>query len=168
MVRETMRLANGPVLEARHPTSHLRLADSHQAHDLRQKLERSTRPSADPMTTGIQPPHPSARTQGWTAERLPLARPPIKKVTVFVIAYRAVFGVTAICRVLGVPVASVRSSLSRPEPARVLADEQLKKLIFELFEDNYSVYGRKKLRKALRRELMLPWFLGHLITRDSV
>jgi hypothetical protein len=63
-----------------------------------------------------------------------------------------VFGVTAICRVLGVPVASVRSSLSRPVPARVLADEQLKKLIFELFEDNYSVYGRKKLRKALRRE----------------
>jgi putative transposase len=73
-------------------------------------------------------------------------------VTAFVVAYRAVFGVTAICRVLGVPVASVRSSLSRPVPARVLADEQLKKLIFELFEDNYSVYGRKKLRKALRRE----------------
>jgi putative transposase len=73
-------------------------------------------------------------------------------VTVFVIAFRASFGVSAICRALGVPVASVRSSLQRPVPARAVADEHLKKLIVELFEENYSVYGRRKMRKALQRE----------------
>ncbi len=82
--------------------------------------------------------------------------------TAFVIAFRASFSVTAICRVLGVPLASVRSSLTRPVPARVLADEQIKKLIMELFEDNYSVYGRKKLRKALQREH------GLIVDKDRV
>ncbi len=72
--------------------------------------------------------------------------------TAFVVAFRATFSVTAICRALSVPVASVRSALARPVPARVFADEQIKKLIMELFEENYSVYGRKKLRKALKRE----------------
>lgn len=82
--------------------------------------------------------------------------------TAFVVAYRALFGVAAICRVLGVPVASVRSSLSRPTPARTLEDEQLKKLILALFEDNYSVNRRRKLRKALWREH------GLIVDKDRV
>ena len=72
--------------------------------------------------------------------------------TVFVIAHRATFGVVPTCRALGVSPASVRSRLSRPLPARALEDETLRKLIMELFEDNYSAYGARKLRKALRRE----------------
>lgn len=61
-----------------------------------------------------------------------------KEITAFVIAFRATFSVTSICRVLGVLVASLRSLLSRPVPARVFVDEQIMKLIVELFEDNYS------------------------------
>lgn len=72
--------------------------------------------------------------------------------TTFVVAYRASFGVEPICRALGVNVASVRSRLARPLPPRALADETLRKVITELFEDNYSVYGARKIRKALRRE----------------
>ncbi len=72
--------------------------------------------------------------------------------TPFVIAYRATSGVEPICRALGVNVASVRSRLARPLPPRALADEALRKMITELFEDNYSVHGARKIRKALRRE----------------
>ena len=62
------------------------------------------------------------------------------------------FGVTQICRVLEVNVASVRSALARPITARQLADEALKPLIAELFNANYRVYGRRKIKAALRRE----------------
>ena len=72
--------------------------------------------------------------------------------TTFVVEYRASFGVEPICRVLGVNVASVRSRLARPLPPRALADEALRKVIMEVFEDNYSVYGARKIAKALRRE----------------
>ena len=75
----------------------------------------------------------------------------------FVTAFRATFGVEPICRVLDVKTASVRSSLSRPEPARMVADEALRKLIFVLFEENYQVYGRRKIRKALVVNTASSW-----------
>ncbi len=70
----------------------------------------------------------------------------------FVIAFRAEFGVAAICRVLGVNVASVRSAFSRPVSAHALHDEVLKKLIMTVFEENYGVYVRHKIKAALKRE----------------
>lgn len=66
-------------------------------------------------------------------------------------AYRH-HGVVPICRVLQVAPSAVRSALSRPPPARQLADEALKPLIAGLFEANYRVYGRRKIKAALRRE----------------
>ena len=61
-------------------------------------------------------------------------------------------GVEPICRALQVAPSAVRSALARPVPARQLADEALKPVIVELFEANYRVYGRRKIKAALRRE----------------
>jgi putative transposase len=80
----------------------------------------------------------------------------------FVIAFRAEFGVAAICRVLGVSVASVRSALSRPVSAHTLQDDALKKLIMTVFEENYAVYGRHKIKAALKREH------GLIVDKDRV
>ena len=44
----------------------------------------------------------------------------------------------------------------------MLADEALRKLIFVLFEENYQVYGRRKIRKALVREH------GLIVDKDRV
>ena len=61
-------------------------------------------------------------------------------------------GVEPICRTLQVAPSAVRSALARPVTARQLADEALKPLIVELFNTNYRVYGRRKIKAALRRE----------------
>ncbi len=61
-------------------------------------------------------------------------------------------GVEPICRALQVAPSAVRSSLARPVAARQLADEALKPIIAELFNTNYRVYGRRKIKAALRRE----------------
>ena len=61
-------------------------------------------------------------------------------------------GVVSICRTLQVAPSAVRSALARPVTARQLADEALKPIIVELFDANYRVYGRRKIKAALRRE----------------
>lgn len=42
--------------------------------------------------------------------------------------------------------------MSRPVCARRVADEQVKPLLLEVFNANYRVYGRRKIKAALRRE----------------
>ena len=44
----------------------------------------------------------------------------------------------------------------------MLADEAVRKLIFVLFEENYQVYGRRKIRKALVHEH------GLIVDKDCV
>jgi putative transposase len=61
-------------------------------------------------------------------------------------------GVEPTCRVLRVAPSSVRSALARPTCARRLADDALKPLILAIFEANYRVYGRRKIKVALVRE----------------
>lgn len=61
-------------------------------------------------------------------------------------------GVVPICRVLQVAPSAVRSALARPVTARRLADEALKPKLLEVFNANYRVYGRRKMKGALRRE----------------
>jgi putative transposase len=61
-------------------------------------------------------------------------------------------GVVPICRVLQVAPSAVRSAMSRPVCARRLADEHVKPLLVEVFNENYQVYGRRKIKAALRRE----------------
>lgn len=61
-------------------------------------------------------------------------------------------GVVPICRVLQVAPSAVRSAMSRPVCARRQTDDEVKPLILELFNANYQVYGRRKMKAALRRE----------------
>ena len=66
-------------------------------------------------------------------------------------AYRH-HGVVPICRVLQVAPSAVRSAMSRPVCARRLTDETIKAKLVEVFDANYRVYGRRKMKAALRRE----------------
>jgi putative transposase len=61
------------------------------------------------------------------------------------------WGLEPICRALQVSPASVRSVLARPVAARRVADEVLKTKVLEVFEDNYRVYGCRKIRAVLAR-----------------
>ena len=61
-------------------------------------------------------------------------------------------GVVPICRVLQVAPSAVRSAMSRPVCARRLADNAIKPVLLEVFNANYRVYGRRKMKAALRRE----------------
>lgn len=72
--------------------------------------------------------------------------------TAFVVARRDRWGVEPICRALQVAPSAVRARLSRPVCARQLADEALKPKVLEVFDANYRVYGRRKMKAALRRE----------------
>jgi putative transposase len=62
------------------------------------------------------------------------------------------WGFEPICAVLQVSPASVRSALRRPPSARQLADQELKVLVKAVFEENYGVYGIRKIRAALVRQ----------------
>lgn len=69
------------------------------------------------------------------------------------------YGVVPICRVLQVAPSAVRSAMSRPVCARRLVDDAVKPKLLEVFNANYRVYGRRKMKAALRRE--------HGITMDK-
>ena len=73
----------------------------------------------------------------------------------FVVAYRDTFGLGPICRVLQVAASAVRSCLARPISVHDIADEVLTPKIRQLFNDNYEVYGRRKIEAGLRREYAL-------------
>jgi transposase-like protein len=74
-----------------------------------------------------------------------------KEVAAFVAAQRH-HGVEPICRALQVAPSAVRSVMSRPVCARRLADEQVKPVLLEVFNTNDRVYGRRKMKAALRRQ----------------
>jgi putative transposase len=61
-------------------------------------------------------------------------------------------GVEPTCRALRVAPSALRSAVARGPSARRLADDALKPLILAVFEANYRVYGRRKIKAALARE----------------
>ena len=61
-------------------------------------------------------------------------------------------GVVPICRVLQVAPSAVRSAMSRPVCARRQNDDAVKPTLLAVFDENYRVYGRRKMKAALRRE----------------
>ena len=84
----------------------------------------------------------------------------------FIDANRAEFGVEPICTVLrtaGVQVApsTYYDTKNRPLSARPQRDAELGPALVTLWEDNYKVYGARKLWKAARRA-------GHDVGRDQV
>ena len=62
------------------------------------------------------------------------------------------WGFEPICRALEISPSTVRSAIARPTCARRLADEVLKVRIREIWDENYQVYGIRKIRAMLARE----------------
>jgi putative transposase len=81
--------------------------------------------------------------------------------TRYIDTYRDRFGVEPICRALQVAPSSYYAARCRPPSARASSDAELAPKILRVFNDNYQVYGARKLWKQLRRE-------GELVGRDRV
>lgn len=74
----------------------------------------------------------------------------------FVDAHRDEFGVEPICRALQDTPAQIAPStyyaaMTRPPSARSIRDEQLTEKITKIHEENYDVYGARKMTASLRR-----------------
>lgn len=72
--------------------------------------------------------------------------------TLFIDRYRERFGVEPICRTLEIAPSTYYAARSRPPSTRALRDEELKPQIKKVHEDNYGVYGARKVWKALGRQ----------------
>jgi putative transposase len=75
----------------------------------------------------------------------------------FIVGHQARFGVEPICRVLsqhGCPIApsTYYDAKGRPPSARARRDAQLRAAITRVHQDNYGVYGARKVWLALNRE----------------
>src|SRR5215216_5263816 len=81
--------------------------------------------------------------------------------TRYIDTYRDRFGVEPICRALQVAPSSYYAARCRPLSARASSDAELAPKILKVFNDNYQVYGARKLWRQLRRE-------GELVGRDRV
>jgi putative transposase len=81
--------------------------------------------------------------------------------TRYIDTYRDRFGVEPICRALQVAPSSYYAARCRPPSARASSDAELAPKILRVFNDNYQVYGARKLWRQLRRE-------GQLVGRDRV
>ncbi|WP_372454703.1 IS3 family transposase [Mycobacterium avium] len=94
------------------------------------------------------------------------ARPPTQEIVDFIDTHREDFGVEPIITVLrsaGVTVApsTYYDTKTRALSARAQRDAELGPALVSLWEDNYRVYGARKLWKAARRA-------GHDVGRDQV
>jgi putative transposase len=80
----------------------------------------------------------------------------------FIDANRERFGgVEPICRVLQVAPSTYYEVTRRRPSARAVRDEELMRLIRKVYEDNYQVYGARKVWVELRRQ-------GHRVARCTV
>jgi putative transposase len=71
------------------------------------------------------------------------------------------WGFEPICKVLQVSPSTVRSAIARPVSDRAIADETLKVKIREVFDNNFQVYGCRKIVAALAIE-------GIVVDKDRV
>ena len=81
--------------------------------------------------------------------------------TRFIGAHRDRFGVQPICHTLQVAPSTYYAARSRPPSARALRDAELKVEIARVHEDNFEVYGARKVWRQLGRE-------GIAVGRDRV
>ncbi|WP_370944453.1 IS3 family transposase [Amycolatopsis sp. cg5] len=85
------------------------------------------------------------------------ARPSTATLVAFITEYGDRFGVEPICAVLtefGIKIApsTYYAARVRPESARAVRDEELKKEIQRVYDENYRVYGARKIWWQLRRD----------------
>jgi putative transposase len=62
------------------------------------------------------------------------------------------WGFEPICAGLQISPATVRSAMARPPCARAIADAALKIRVRQVFDENYQVYGVRKIRAVLARQ----------------
>ena len=72
--------------------------------------------------------------------------------TRFIDERRGRFSVELLCRTLGASPSTYYAARSRPPSARAMTDARLHEEIQRVFEQNYSVYGVRKIHHQLRRE----------------
>ena len=70
----------------------------------------------------------------------------------YIEAYQGRFGVEPICRTLQVAPSSYYSAKTRPRCKRAVRDEELSAHIRRVFDENYGVYGARKVWRQLNRE----------------
>ena len=75
--------------------------------------------------------------------------------------HRELFGVAPICEVLQVAPSTYYTAKARPPSKRQLRDDVISVVMVALWQANYSVYGARKMWKAMHRA-------GHTIGRDQV
>ena len=83
---------------------------------------------------------------------LGLARPPTEEVVAYIDAYRDRFGVERICETLQVAPSSYYSAKARPPCRRARRDLEMTAHIRRVFDENYGVYGARKVWRQLNRE----------------
>jgi transposase InsO family protein len=71
------------------------------------------------------------------------------------------FGVEPMCAVLPIALSTYYASKTRPLSLRALSDQELEKEIQRIYDENYGVYGIRKVWKQLARE-------GKLVARCTV
>ncbi|MCH6471814.1 IS3 family transposase [Sinomonas terrae] len=80
------------------------------------------------------------------------ARPPVEVMCAFVEEHRDEHGVEPICRVLQIAPSTYYAHRTRQPSARALRDAGLAEKIRTVHEENYGVYGVRKVHAALNRE----------------
>src|SRR5690606_24658287 len=89
------------------------------------------------------------------------ARPPLPVMCAFIDAHRDEHGVEPICRILQIAPSSYYAHRTREPSARQQRDDQLTQEITQVHEENYGVYGARKVHAELRRQ-------GHEVARCTV
>ncbi|MFL0577454.1 IS3 family transposase [Brevibacterium luteolum] len=89
------------------------------------------------------------------------ARPPLAVMCAFIDAHRDEHGVEPICRVLQIAPSSYYAHRTRKPSARQRRDVELTEAITQVHEENYGVYGARKVHAELRRQ-------GHEVARCTV
>ena len=70
----------------------------------------------------------------------------------FIDEHKDEFGIESICAELPIAVSTYYAAKSRPPSARAIEDERLLPEVCRVFEENYQVYGRRKIWAQLNRE----------------
>ena len=79
----------------------------------------------------------------------------------YIDTYRERFGVEPICETLEIAPSTYYSCRTRPPCARAIHDQELREHIARVFDENYGVYGARKVWRQLKRE-------GVVVARCSV
>ncbi|MEU7885601.1 IS3 family transposase [Microbispora bryophytorum] len=127
-------------------------------HALSTRMAVEARRDPDTATGAIKRAAPSERDPQERVDFLRGgARPPLPLIVAYIDEHKHEFGVEPICAVLagaGTKIApsTYYAARSRRPSARAVRDEQVTAAITQVHQDNYGVYGIRKVHAALARD----------------